>query len=38
MWQNLIWATGYTVLSVPLAAGVLAFAGVVVSPAAGARS
>ncbi len=36
MWQNLIWATGYNVLAVPLAAGVLAFAGVVLSPAAGA--
>src|SRR5689334_5209226 len=36
MWQNLIWATGYNVVTVPLAAGVLAFAGVVVSPAAGA--
>jgi Cu2+-exporting ATPase len=36
MWQNLIWATGYNVISVPLAAGVLAFAGVVLSPAAGA--
>jgi cation transport ATPase len=29
-------ATGYNVISVPLAAGVLAFAGVVLSPAAGA--
>lgn len=36
MWQNLIWATGYNVITVPLAAGVLAFAGVVVSPAVGA--
>jgi Cu2+-exporting ATPase len=36
MWQNLVWATGYNVISVPLAAGVLAFAGVVLSPAVGA--
>jgi Cu2+-exporting ATPase len=36
MWQNLVWATGYNVLAVPVAAGVLAFAGVVLSPAAGA--
>ncbi|WGZ80797.1 copper-translocating P-type ATPase [Arthrobacter sp. EM1] len=36
MWQNLIWATGYNIISVPLAAGVLAFAGVVLSPATGA--
>ncbi len=36
MWQNLVWATGYNVVAVPLAAGVLAFAGVVLSPAAGA--
>jgi P-type Cu2+ transporter len=36
MWQNLVWATGYNIISVPLAAGVLAFAGVVPTPAAGA--
>uniref|UniRef100_UPI0011B0CF62 HAD-IC family P-type ATPase n=1 Tax=Arthrobacter sp. N199823 TaxID=2058895 RepID=UPI0011B0CF62 len=36
MWQNLIWATGYNIISVPLAAGVLAFAGIILSPAAGA--
>ncbi|MFJ5699181.1 heavy metal translocating P-type ATPase [Arthrobacter sp. NPDC093139] len=36
MWQNLVWATGYNIISVPLAAGLLAFAGVVLSPAAGA--
>jgi Cu2+-exporting ATPase len=36
MWQNLVWATGYNIVSVPLAAGVLAFAGIVLSPAAGA--
>jgi Cu2+-exporting ATPase len=36
MWQNLVWATGYNVAAVPLAAGVLAFAGVTLSPAAGA--
>ncbi|WP_235563902.1 heavy metal translocating P-type ATPase [Arthrobacter sp. Soil763] len=36
MWQNLIWATGYNIIAVPLAAGALAFAGVVLSPAAGA--
>lgn len=36
MVQNLVWATGYNVLAVPLAAGVLAFAGFVLSPAAGA--
>ena len=36
MWQNLVWATGYNLIAVPLAAGVLAFAGVVLSPAVGA--
>ncbi|MFJ4228545.1 heavy metal translocating P-type ATPase, partial [Paenarthrobacter nicotinovorans] len=36
MWQNLVWATGYNIIAVPLAAGVLASAGVVLSPAAGA--
>jgi Cu2+-exporting ATPase len=36
MIQNLIWATGYNLAAVPLAAGVLAFAGVLLSPAAGA--
>ncbi len=36
MWQNLVWATAYNVISVPLAAGVLAFAGVALSPAAAA--
>ncbi|MDJ0315595.1 MULTISPECIES: copper-translocating P-type ATPase [Arthrobacter] len=36
MWQNLIWATGYNIISVPLAAGVLAGIGFVLSPAAGA--
>ncbi|MFT4470842.1 copper-translocating P-type ATPase [Arthrobacter sulfonylureivorans] len=33
MIQNLIWATGYNIIAVPLAAGVLAFAGVAISPA-----
>ena len=36
MIQNLIWATAYNVLSVPLAAGVLAGVGFVLSPAVGA--
>ena len=36
MIQNLIWATGYNVVALPLAAGVLAPFGIVLSPAAGA--
>jgi P-type Cu2+ transporter len=36
MWQNLGWATGYNVLAIPLAAGVLASVGFVLSPAVGA--
>ncbi|MBV2361971.1 heavy metal translocating P-type ATPase [Streptomonospora nanhaiensis] len=36
MWQNLLWAAGYNVLSVPLAAGVLAPVGFVLPPAVGA--
>jgi Cu2+-exporting ATPase len=36
MWQNLVWATGYNLLSVPLAAGVLAGVGFVLPPAAAA--
>ena len=34
--QNLIWATGYNVLALPLAAGVLAPWGIILSPAVGA--
>jgi Cu2+-exporting ATPase len=36
MVQNLVWATGYNVVALPLAAGVLAWAGVLLSPAVGA--
>jgi Cu2+-exporting ATPase len=36
MVQNLWWATGYNVVAIPLAAGVLFWAGVVLSPAVGA--
>ncbi|ORC34706.1 copper-translocating P-type ATPase [Marispirochaeta aestuarii] len=36
MVQNLIWATGYNVVAIPLAAGVLYNAGIVLSPEVGA--
>jgi Cu2+-exporting ATPase len=36
MVQNLIWATGYNVIALPLAAGVLAPVGILLSPAVGA--
>jgi len=36
MLQNLFWATGYNVVAIPLAAGVLAGVGIVLSPALGA--
>ena len=36
MVQNLWWATGYNVVAIPLAAGVLAGAGILLSPAIGA--
>ncbi len=36
MVQNLIWATGYNVVAIPLAAGVLYKFGILLSPAAGA--
>lgn len=36
MVQNLVWAAGYNVVAIPLAAGALAFAGVTLSPAVGA--
>lgn len=36
MLQNLIWATGYNVIALPLAAGILFNKGIVISPALGA--
>ncbi len=36
MLQNLLWATGYNVIAIPLAAGVLYSYGILLSPAAGA--
>ncbi|NPV62599.1 MAG: copper-translocating P-type ATPase [Methanotrichaceae archaeon] len=36
MFQNLLWATGYNVIAIPLAAGVLYSYGILLSPAGGA--
>ncbi len=36
MIQNLAWATGYNIVALPLAAGVLAPVGILLSPAVGA--
>ncbi|MEH1130592.1 heavy metal translocating P-type ATPase, partial [Micromonospora sp. CPCC 206061] len=36
MVQNLGWAAGYNIVAIPLAAGVLAWAGLTLSPAIGA--
>ncbi|MDH5442644.1 MAG: copper-translocating P-type ATPase [Candidatus Nomurabacteria bacterium] len=36
MVQNLVWATGYNIVAIPLAAGVLFSVGIVLSPAVGA--
>lgn len=36
MVQNLVWATGYNIVAIPLAAGVLYQSGIVLSPAVGA--
>jgi Cu2+-exporting ATPase len=36
MIQNLVWAAGYNVVALPLAAGVLAPVGILLSPAVGA--
>jgi len=33
MWQNLIWAAGYNIIAVPVAAGALVWAGITMPPA-----
>jgi Cu2+-exporting ATPase len=36
MMQNLFWAAGYNIFAIPMAAGALAFTGIILSPAVGA--
>ncbi|MCI0550583.1 MAG: heavy metal translocating P-type ATPase [Anaerolineae bacterium] len=36
MLENLVWASGYNIVALPLAAGILAWAGILLSPAVGA--
>lgn len=36
MVQNLAWAAGYNIIAIPLAAGILYFAGILITPAIGA--
>lgn len=36
MWENLLWASGYNAFAIPLAAGVLYYQGIILSPAMGA--
>lgn len=36
MVENLVWATGYNVVAIPLASGAMAWAGILLTPAAAA--